>query len=222
MLAPQRCIYCDQPSGAAEAICGYCTDALTRNRGACPRCALPDCNGNLCAECLVHPPLISRTIAPFCYDTALSYFMHRWKYQSERRLAKTAAKIMLNASIYHDCVDIILPTPLYWRRQLQRGFNQSHDLLEALCQLQPALHGRERVRLKRRRATAAQAGASRQERLRNLEGAFSVRGDVSNRRITLIDDVCTTGATANAMAKTLLDAGAAEVHLWCFARTPAS
>jgi ComF family protein len=148
--------------------------------------------------------------------------MHRWKYQKERHLAKTAAKIMLNASKYPPYVDMMLPTPLYWQRQLRRGFNQSHDLLEALCQLQPALRSAPPARLKRRRATAPQAGASRQERLRNLEGAFTVHGDVSNQRITLIDDVCTTGATANVMAKALLDAGAAEVHLWCFARTPAS
>jgi ComF family protein len=148
--------------------------------------------------------------------------MHRWKYQGERRLAKTTAKIMLNASKYPAYADMMLPTPLYWQRQLRRGFNQSHDLLEALCQLQPALRGTPSARLARRRATVPQAGASRQERLRNLEGAFAVHGDVSHQRITLIDDVCTTGATANAMAKTLLDAGAAEVHLWCFARTPAS
>jgi ComF family protein len=129
---------------------------------------------------------------------------------------------MAKACKYDNCADILLPTPLYWQRQLGRGFNQSHDLLEALCQLQPALRRKPLARLKRRRATAPQAGASRRERLRNLQGAFAVRGDVSNQRITLIDDVCTTGATANAIAKTLLDAGAAEVHLWCFARTPAS
>jgi ComF family protein len=222
LLLVQRCIYCDQPSRAIEPLCEGCADALTPNDNPCPRCALPDCRGRLCPQCQQQPHLLTGVTAPFCYDAALSYFMHRWKYKGERRLAATAAKLMLKASICSVNCDIVIATPLHWRRHLQRGFNQSQDLLEALCHRSPALHRQQQTRLRRRRATCPQAGSSRRQRLENLQGAFSVCGDVRDQRIVIVDDVCTTGATGNAIARQLFDAGAAEVHLWCFARTPAS
>ncbi|WP_415060010.1 ComF family protein [Congregibacter sp.] len=148
--------------------------------------------------------------------------MHRWKYLGEQRLSLTAAKLMLKEPIFTKTTEIMLPTPLHWRRQLQRGFNQSEDLLRALCSLQPtlALTPPKTIRLSRRKATKAQARATRRERLANLDGAFSVHGDVRGHCVGIVDDVCTTVATGNAMASTLLAAGAAEVHLYCLARTP--
>lgn len=222
-IAPQRCIYCDQPSLLPEAICGVCQDALCLNHAPCPRCALPGQSGVLCATCLTEPPLLHGITAAYEYDQAMAYFMQRWKYNGEQRLSLTAAKIMLKEPICFDYVDLLLPTPLHWRRQLNRGFNQSAELLRALYALQPRLRRLQAadIHLGRRRATKIQAKATRQERLNNLSGAFTLHGCVRNRGIGIIDDVCTTGATGNAMAKTLLDAGAAHVHLYCLARTPA-
>ena len=121
----------------------------------------------------------------------------------------------------------MLATPLHWRKKLSRGFNQSEDLLTQLHRLLPdtsldaAKNAAREVRLVRTRGTESQARATRRERLANLERAFAVRGDVQGRSIGVVDDVCTTGATGNAMAAALLDAGASEVHLYCLARTPA-
>lgn len=119
---------------------------------------------------------------------------------------------------------LLLPTPLHWRRRLQRGFNQSEDLLRAARRRCPELGeacARARgVRLLRRRATPRQARAAKRDRLRNLQGAFLVEGDVCGRPVLLVDDVCTTGATGLAMATALRDAGACSVTLWCLARTP--
>ncbi|MFK7829617.1 MAG: ComF family protein [Congregibacter sp.] len=117
--------------------------------------------------------------------------------------------------------DILLATPLHWRRQLKRGYNQSEDLRRALLKLRPDLAPvcAHKVRIKRRRSGPPQAQSSRRSRLVNLEGAFSVIGEVADCSVTLIDDVCTTGATASAVAQALLEAGASDVHLWCFART---
>lgn len=152
--------------------------------------------------------------------------MHRWKYLGEQRLAFTAGKMMLNASICFKNVDFVLSTPLHWRRQLRRGFNQSEDLLKALMKLDPSIapypkQTRKRApKLKRSLASKAQAKATRRERLANLQGAFTIEGSVKGRSVGIIDDVCTTCATGNTMASALLSAGATEVHLYCLARTP--
>jgi ComF family protein len=221
-LAPQRCIYCDQSSGSALPLCRVCEGELLFNTAPCPRCALPGCGGNLCPACQARPPALSSVTATLVYDRALAYLMHRWKYGKERRLADIGAYFLSKNSDFLEKVDIVLVTPLHWRRLLQRGFNQSEDLLTALQRSDSGFrHARTRsVRLQRVRATAAQAASTRDARLRNLRGAFRVRGDVRGLSVGLIDDVCTTGATANAMASALRDAGAAQIHLLCIARTP--
>jgi ComF family protein len=130
---------------------------------------------------------------------------------------------MLKDPIYFKNVDFVLPTPLHWRRQLSRGFNQSADLLRALSSLDPSVVSppAKIARISRSRRTDSQAKASRRERLQNLNGAFTVHGDVRGCAVGMVDDVCTTGATGNAMASALLAAGATRVHLYCLARTPA-
>lgn len=230
-VAPLRCLYCDDPTGSAIAMCGVCVGELQRNGNPCPRCALPDCGGNLCPGCLRRPPPLLSVSAPLCYDPAVAYLVHRWKYDGQRDLAITAAILMLNSSILTLNYDIMLPTPLHWQRLLKRGFNQSDDLMAALCRQRPALQPpqdkrqpekrQDRPRLRRRRSGVRQAASNRAQRLHNLHDAFVVRGDVRGKAVLLIDDVCTTGATGNAMAGALLGAGALEVHLWCLARTPA-
>ncbi|WP_439102881.1 ComF family protein [Congregibacter sp.] len=221
-LAPQLCIYCDQPSHRLERICEVCEDALTVNDAPCPRCALPGMGGRLCPHCLKEDPALTSVTAAFVYDAAIAYLMHRWKYLGEANMSLTAAKIINNTGITLKNCDILFATPLHWRRRLRRGFNQSEDLLEALWALQHS-PGRARpsgVALKRQKITKAQAHASRRERLGNLQGAFAVEGNVSGCSVGIVDDVCTTGATGNAMATALLQAGASEVHLFCLARTP--
>lgn len=221
-LAPQRCIYCDQPSHRQERICEVCEDALIVNDSACPRCALPDMGARLCPGCLERDPALKSVTAAFVYDAAIAYFMHRWKYIGEANLSLTAAKIIKSTDITFKNRDLVIATPLHWRRRLRRGFNQSDDLLQALCALYPTLKDRTAsgVALKRKKLTKAQAQASRRERLSNLQNAFAVTGDVRGCRVGIVDDVCTTGATGNAMATALLQAGASEVHLICLARTP--
>ncbi|MDP5053170.1 MAG: ComF family protein [Congregibacter sp.] len=222
-VAPQRCIYCDQPSYLPEALCGVCQDALCPNDDGCPHCALPNQSGALCPTCLTQPAPPVGITAAYVYDDAMAYFMQRWKYLGEQRLSLTAAKVMLKAPISFKNIDFLLPTPLHWQRQLRRGFNQSADLLHALASLDRsiALPPAKNIRISRSRRTDSQAKATRRERLKNLRGAFTVHGDVRGCTVGIVDDVCTTGATGNAMATALLEAGATRVHLYCLARTPA-
>ena len=119
--------------------------------------------------------------------------------------------------------DALLPVPLHWRRLWARRFNQSAALARAISDIAgvPALHGA----IKRVRATPQQVGLSKAERADNVQGAFRVppeeKAQVAGRRLVLIDDVLTSGATADTCARALLRAGAAHVDVLVFARVVA-
>ena len=119
--------------------------------------------------------------------------------------------------------DLIAPVPLHWRRLWARRFNQAAALAGALSDIAdvPVLHGA----LRRVRATPQQVGLSRNQRADNVQGAFKVlpaqKADVKSRRLILVDDVLTSGATVDTCAKALLRAGAARVDVLVFARVVA-
>lgn len=114
---------------------------------------------------------------------------------------------------------VIVPMPLSRQRRRQRGFNQA-ELLAAVVGRALGLE-RDRKCLVRTRHAPPQRSLARAARLRNLRGAFAVRGPLPDTRLALLDDVATTGATARAATEALLAAGAEEVHLWVVAKTPA-
>ena len=138
------------------------------------------------------------------------------KYRGVTRLAPMMGKAMASAfeGIQPTGADCLVPVPMHKKRLRQRGFNHAALLAKeagALLAL-PALEALERVR-----NTRQQARLSAAKRRRNMDDAFKAVLDVRGRRVILVDDVCTTGATANACAKALLDAGAEAVYLLCFA-----
>jgi ComF family protein len=135
--------------------------------------------------------------------------MGRWMARAGRELLTDA--------------DAPVPVPLHWRRRLARRYNQSAVLsraISAICGV-PITHGG----LKRIRATPQQVGRSRTERADNIQGAFLIPPDhkveVAGRRLVLVDDVLTSGATVDACTRALLRAGAAEVDVLVFARVVA-
>jgi ComF family protein len=111
-----------------------------------------------------------------------------------------------------------VPVPLHWRRRWTRGFNQAEVIADELAyRLRIPLHAQA---LLRRQQHTPQQQLTAAQRRRNLRSGFAIRGDVRGRHVALVDDVVTTGATAAEIARTLLDAGAASVQVWCLARTP--
>jgi ComF family protein len=158
--------------------------------------------------------------AAYCfgaYEGALRELIHLFKYSRMKPLARTLASYLASALPRDQVFDLVVPMPLHWRRQFQRGFNQS----ELLARRTARRCGIPMVKaVRRRRATVAQAGLTNARRRQNVAGAFRVKRPraVEGRRVLLIDDVMTTGATAAACALELKRAGAKSVVLLALAR----
>ncbi|KZX58214.1 hypothetical protein A3709_01740 [Halioglobus sp. HI00S01] len=223
-LLPQYCALCGMFSHSDLPLCQHCREELPINQAACPCCALPlpaHIAAPGCGRCLRHPPAYSVAVVPLIYGEYLAYLIQRWKFQRQSGFTRLLATLWLeHAQVTPP--DLLVPIPLHWRRQLTRGYNQAELLARAITAQSSSLQ-RTRIDthlLYRHRATAAQSAMDAQARTRNLRGAFTVRRRCDSLRIALIDDVMTTGATAEAAATALLDAGARQVDIWCLARTP--
>ena len=173
-----------------------------------------------CARCRRRPPALTLARAAGEYEGSLRDVIHAFKYEGRRGLAAPLGRLAATegADVLRGA-HCVVPVPLHPVRRLQRGFNQAEDLARELGL--PVAHILWRPRL-----TAAQTGLSAWARRRNVRGAFAVspiwrwrrQADLAGRVIVLVDDVRTTGATLNACAEVLLDAGVGEVRALTVAR----
>ena len=207
-----RGILCDQCSG----------DLPYLERPRCPRCALPILSrAQLCGKCLGDAPQFDATVAVFAYAFPADALVKALKFNSELALApllagRLVAELQANAM---DPVDLVVPVPLHELRLRQRGYNQSMEIARvAAAQLELPVSADLCIRV---RDTAAQLDLPWKERHDNVRNAFSCRRAVDGKRIAVVDDVMTTGATLNEIAATLKKFGAARVVNWVIARTPA-
>ncbi len=230
-LFPARCALCGLRSGRTLPLCVHCEGNLTPNHHPCTRCGLPlsatieaqTVHNRRCGSCQRQQPTFSGVTAPWIYDSNLARLLSRWKYQRDRQLSLLMVHLLLH-SMPAKRTDILLPMPLNWRRQLWRGFNQSAVLADGVMRQYPRLasgKATEALRLRRTSSEGAQAKLGARQRAALSSRCFTVTGACENLDVTVIDDVLTTGATANALAGALLSAGARTVKVWCIARTPA-
>lgn len=225
IVLPAACAACREPV-ASDGLCAECWTKLSFIAPPyCPRLGIPFASdpgeGVLSMEAISDPPAFRRARAAVRYDEIARTLIHALKYQDRIDLAPPLGRWMARAG--HELLaeaDLIVPVPLHWRRGFLRRFNQSGALAAAIgSNSGVAVSTRA---LKRIRPTAQQVGLSRSERARNVQGAFRVPPDeaatVAGRRILLIDDVLTTGATLDACARALLRARARDVDVLTFAR----
>ena len=152
------------------------------------------------------------------YEGTLRQLVHLFKYGGVRPLGRTFGRFLDQALPRETSFDVIVPMPLHWFKQWQRGFNQSNDLAREIGK---KWNVPVRSVIRRKKATRPQAGLTNAKRRANMSGAFRMpRGrSLAGMRVLLVDDVVTTGATASACARVLKRAGAAHVALLALART---
>jgi ComF family protein len=177
--------------------------------------------GVLSMQALADPPAYQRARAAVRYDDIARTLVHALKYGDRIELAPLMGRWIARAG--HEILaqaDALVPVPLHWRRLWMRRFNQSMMLAKAISYTSDVPIAE--TALKRVKATVQQIGLSKTERAQNVQGAFRVPPEskvaVKGRRLILVDDVLTSGATSDACARALLRAGAANVDVLVFAR----
>jgi ComF family protein len=229
---------------ALPPLCASCRGPLADAGGLCPTCwsrisfiAPPYCErlgipfaydpgaGVVSVEAIADPPAYERARAAVRFDDVARDLVHRLKYGDRLDLAATMGAWMARAGtdVTRDA-DALVPVPLHWRRLWARRFNQAALLANAVADAcgVPVLA----AALKRARATPQQVGLSRNERAVNVQGAFEVTADgkaaIRGKRVVVVDDVLTSGATIDSCARALLRAGAGHVDVLVFARVVAA
>jgi ComF family protein len=214
----QNCALCGNSSNSG--ICAACNHDLSWIDQACTHCGIPLPHLGLCALCQIKPPPFSRCISPFAYAAPLSHLLGAFKYEHKLHYGRILSGFLVERLRECDdlAADIIVPTPLHWRRRWSRGFNQAEIIGDELSRaLAIPL---EAQALRRVRATPRQQQLNAEQRRKNLRGAFAASRSVQGAHVALVDDVVTTCATSTEISRVLLAAGAASVQVWCLARTP--
>ena len=222
----QSCILCDEPAEAEMPICVACEAEMPWLGEHCQTCALPLPEAGLtCDGCLLEPPAYEQVAVPWRYDFPVDSLITRFKHNAKWPFGHLLADVLsqyLQHRFDEDLPrpDALLPVPLAAKRLRQRGFNQAAMLARWLSR-QLDLPCEENV-VRRIQDTSAQQDLDAKARKRNLRNAFALTTDahVKGRHLALVDDVLTTGATAQALARLLMNAGAARVDMYCLARTP--
>ncbi len=220
LALPPRCPGCATITGQPTSFCADCWSRIEwLGDAGCKSCGLPleATDIETCAACLARPPIIGRTRAAVAYGETTRTLPLRLKYSRKVALARTMARFM-RPLLDPAGEPLLVPVPLHRSRLWARGFNQAALIAEELARSGGLEH--EPLALRRRKRTNALKGMSPLQRRREVAGAFEIfdKGAVTGRKIILVDDVLTTGSTANACAKVLLRAGARQVDLVCWAR----
>lgn len=225
-LYPPVCLHCDAPIAETDALCAPCWRGLRAiTLPLCPVLGLPfeislgpEARS---AEAIADPPPFDRARSAFIYNDIARAIVSRLKYGDKPEVARFCARLMASA-----CAElleddpVLVPVPLHRTRQWQRRYNQSTEL----CRTLGVLKGLEYLPMlvTRRRRTRQQVGLSAEQRARNVAGAFDVHPDAlaqtAGRRVVIVDDVITTGATVKALTRALKRAGCDQIDVISFAR----
>mgnify|MGYP001766061194 CR=1 FL=1 len=231
LVFPPVCLACRRAVETHGALCPACWGRMRFiERPFCERLGLPfaqdlGAEGLLSPEAIANPPVYARARVAVCFeDGPARSLVHRLKYHDRmevagpmgRWMARAGAELLTEA-------DCLAPVPLHRSRLFTRRFNQAAALAQAVSRQCGAPV--EALALVRKKRTSPQVGLSKSQRALNLQGAFAVPEDmrprIAGKRVVLVDDVITTGATANAAARALRRAGAADVDVLAFARVVA-
>jgi ComF family protein len=213
----QRCLLCGA-TDADSVFCAGCREDLpwlTPSR--CPVCALPAPDSRVCGECLKRPPKFDRTLAVFSYGFPTDALIQAMKYEHKLEIAGALGAELSSAVGDAPLPDALIPVPLSPARLLKRGFNQSLEIAKVIKKqhrLRMPAEAAQRIK-----ETPPQVLLPWKERAKNIRGAFACESDFSFQHVALVDDVMTTGATLNELARVVKKAGAREVSCWVVART---
>jgi ComF family protein len=222
VVLPPTCVLCAGEGQSDIDLCVGCASELPINLNACKQCG-EQLSGSsallLCGACLRKPPRYEITYCAFRYSYPIDHLVRALKYHDRLTHARVLGELLAQ-SLARDRTEpwpqLIVPVPLADSRYRERGFNQAS---EVAGQLQGRLHIPVRADLlERKRATSEQAGLDKVGRRKNVRNAFAMRATLAAKHVAIVDDVVTTGSTANEVARVLKRAGAEIIEVWAVAR----
>ena len=224
IILRENCFLCAANQTEIYGLCQACLKDLPwLPANSCAQCGLSS-SGQVCGSCLSAVPHFDATHAVFLYRYPIDAMILRYKYSNTLSLSHTFGQLLsekislINST---ENIDLIIPMPMHPTRLKQRGFNQALEIAKIVDRV---LNKKTKSKLDyksvtRQTLTPPQASLPLKERVKNIKGAFKVNADLSGKRIAILDDVMTTGASLNELAKTLKQAGATHVECWVIART---
>ena len=199
------------------ALCCACITDLPLLGPSCPRCAMPTTHSQLCGQCLSHPPEQDLSFSLFRYHASIKHLIADLKYHDKLYLTQLFSHLMSEQLKHRPLPHCLIPIPLHPKRLRQRGYNQSVELAKTLSkQLGIPVSNRYLSRIIN---TVPQASLPFKHRKNNIQHAFKLMSSNVPLHIALIDDVLTTGHTANIAAKLLRQKGVKIIEVWTIART---
>lgn len=216
LFVSRDCLLCLDNAGMRP-LCPSCARLVPRAGPACSACARPLSAAGLCGRCLRRRGAVEGLVAAFDYRFPLDRLVHRFKFAGDLAVGEYLGAELAESVAGNPRPDLVLPSPSSAARLRERGFNPAAVLAKRVARelgvpWHPGL-------LRKVRHTPPQTGLARSARARNLRGAFRCEA-VDGLRVAVVDDVTTTGATLEVLARELRRAGASRVEGWVVARTP--
>ncbi|MBO4896909.1 MAG: ComF family protein [Clostridia bacterium] len=220
---PPKCVFCGEPVQSNDfKVCGNCAEKLPYNSNKCKICAMPIdtvYGEKICVGCRKRKPPYSLAFVPFKYSGEVRRAIIRYKFYGKISYAKTfAALLLIEIKKSNVSFDEITFVPIHFLKYGMRGYNQSELIAKYLSEMMSIPC---KKLLKKTKLTKALSKLPKHMRFKTVAGAFSPKNEeyIKNKKILLIDDIITTGATSRECAKVLKKAGAAEIYLGAIART---
>lgn len=217
-LLPRLCLLCQQ-AAASHNLCAACFADLARNETSCQLCARSLSERiERCGNCQRAPPLFDRLCAPYRYALPLSQLLKGYKFRKQITVLPLLGQLVLpSVASLEARPDLVVPIPLHWTRLLHRGFNQAEQLAREICRC-TGLRLETRA-LRRCRRTKPQSRLDHELRQANVAQVFAAQRRVCHgKKVLLVDDIATTGATAESACKALRAAGASRIDVLVVAR----
>ncbi|NOQ14216.1 MAG: ComF family protein [Methyloprofundus sp.] len=221
-LLPPNCILCGNKGMLHMDLCQPCHDAQIEIGSHCYCCAKPFSSTtlifNLCGNCQKNPPAFDHTYTPYLHQGAIRYLINQCKFNGAYKNTRVLGLLLANhlRKQTDTLPELILPVPLHPKRYQQRGFNQTLEIGKIIArELSIPIDNSCCQRIKN---TDHQVSLTAKQRYKNIKHAFQMLKIPNARHIAILDDVMTTGATTNELAKTLKSAGVSQVDIWVCAR----
>jgi len=221
-VLPPSCIFCGKKSEQKIDLCNACKNGIRKLESQCLYCAQafddPSLNHQICGSCQTSPHAFDKVYAPYLHQGEVRHLINQLKFEQAHKNARLLGLLISDFLIAEKAPlpDCILPVPLHRERYQQRGYNQTLEIAKVISQkLSIPIDYNNCIRTHN---TPHQISLSLKQRHKNMKGAFKVKSSISAKHIAVLDDVMTTGATANELAKTLKSAGVTRVDIWVCAR----